>query len=114
MKKINRLFKVKRVNRSLGGNIGVFFILALLGLFFVFPLIYICVNAFKPINELFIYPPRFNSYLDSETTFTDTVRRLLSDAKSEYMTKTNAGENLDTVKSAIVEEYFEKLQAELQ
>lgn len=76
-------------------------------------------DLYKTIQDInpdyeFIYPPRFNSYLDSETTFTDTVRRLLSDARSEYMTKTNAGENLDTVKSAIVEEYFEKLQAELQ
>lgn len=65
MMKINRIFKAKKVNRSFGGNVGVFLILALLGLFFVFPLIYICVNAFKPINELFIYPPQF--YVENPT-----------------------------------------------
>lgn len=76
-------------------------------------------NLYQTIGEInpdyeFVYPPRFESYLDSETTFTDTVRRLLSDARNDYITKTGSGENPDTVISAISDEYFEKLQKELQ
>lgn len=49
----------KRVTRSLGGNLlsGVF--LVLLGAFMGLPLVYAILNAFKPINELFLFPPRF-------------------------------------------------------
>lgn len=50
--------KSKRVNRSLSGNIAVFTGLFLAGLFFLVPLIFLVVNAFKPLNELFIYPPK--------------------------------------------------------
>lgn len=56
----------KRVNRSIGGNVAIFIMLAIFGLFFLFPLLYIVVNAFKPLNELFIYPPQF--YVENPTT----------------------------------------------
>ncbi len=48
-----------RVSRSIGGNLTVFIFLLLAGVFMVLPLVYIVVNSFKPINELFLYPPRF-------------------------------------------------------
>ncbi len=60
-----RLLKSKRVNRSIAGNIGIFLVVGLLGIVFLFPLIYVCVNAFKPLNELFIYPPQF--YVENPT-----------------------------------------------
>lgn len=62
--KMKRL-RSKRVSRSVGGNIAIFIMLALFGLFFLFPLLYIVVNAFKPLNELFIYPPQF--YVENPT-----------------------------------------------
>lgn len=43
--------------RSLGGDITIFFILAILGLFMIIPLVYTVCNAFKPLDELFIFPP---------------------------------------------------------
>lgn len=46
-----------RVNRSLGGNIAMFLVLAVLGLFMAFPLIFIFNNAFKPLDEFFKMPP---------------------------------------------------------
>lgn len=49
----------KKVNRSNGGNFTMLLILLVFGIFTVLPLVYTAVNAFKPINELYLYPPRF-------------------------------------------------------
>lgn len=47
-----------KATRSIGGNIAVFFVLLVLALFTALPVIYSIINALKPINELFYYPPR--------------------------------------------------------
>lgn len=47
-----------RQTRSLGGNLFVYFILILFGIFFAYPLVYAINNAFKPLNEIFLFPPR--------------------------------------------------------
>ncbi len=48
-------------------------IMILLVLFTVLPLVYVVVTAFKPLDELFVFPPRF--YVKNPTTknFTDLV-----------------------------------------
>ncbi|MGF7141813.1 ABC-type glycerol-3-phosphate transport system permease component [Anaerotaenia torta] len=51
--------KRKSLNRSVGGTVTIFLILALLGAFMLLPIVYAIVTAFKPVNEIFIYPPRF-------------------------------------------------------
>ena len=48
----------KKPNRSVGGNIVIFAILIIVGVFTALPLIYTIVNAFKPFDEIFIFPPR--------------------------------------------------------
>ncbi|MEG1875528.1 MAG: carbohydrate ABC transporter permease, partial [Angelakisella sp.] len=50
------IFK-KRINRSIGGNLAIFVCLALLGATLALPLVYIVNAAFKPMDELFIFPP---------------------------------------------------------
>lgn len=62
----------------------------------------------------FVYPPCFDSYLDCETAFIDTVRRLLTDGRKEYISRTNTGENPDAVQSELSEKYFDMLKSELQ
>ena len=44
--------------RSIGGNIGAFIILAIIALFMVLPMVFVFSNAFKPLSELFIFPPK--------------------------------------------------------
>jgi len=44
--------------RSTVGNIGVFLFLLVIALFMVLPMIFIFSNAFKPLSELFIFPPK--------------------------------------------------------
>lgn len=50
--------KIKRRNRSLGGDVFLTILLGAFGLFSLFPLWYIFVSAFKPFSEIFIFPPR--------------------------------------------------------
>ena len=49
----------KRYTRSVPGNVTVWLLLLILGAFMMLPLIYTVVSAFKPFNEIFIFPPRF-------------------------------------------------------
>ncbi len=44
--------------RSSVGNMGVFVFLLLVAAFMVLPMIFMISNAFKPISELFIFPPK--------------------------------------------------------
>lgn len=55
--KIN-MRKIERRNRSLSGDIALTVILGLFGIFSLFPLVYTVVSAFKPLSEIFIFPPR--------------------------------------------------------
>lgn len=52
------LIKTRRLNRSLLGDIGLFTMLAMFGIFSAYPLIMTASNAFKPLDELFLFPPR--------------------------------------------------------
>lgn len=52
------MFK-QRLNRSMPVTILLFLFLALVGVFMALPLVYAVNNAFKPLDELFIFPPRF-------------------------------------------------------
>lgn len=49
----------KRLNRSVGGTVALFILLGLFGAFMAMPLVLTINNAFKPLDELFYFPPRF-------------------------------------------------------
>ena len=51
--------KKRKPNRSRGGDMGIYIMLILFGIFFVVPLVYTVSNAFKPLDEIYLYPPRF-------------------------------------------------------
>jgi ABC-type glycerol-3-phosphate transport system permease component len=56
--KHKKLVGGRRLNRSFGGDAFIFVILTVFGLFFAYPLVYAINNAFKPLNEIFLFPPR--------------------------------------------------------
>ena len=58
MQKRRRIKTKKRMSRSVGGDIALFLMLCLFGLFSAYPLVYSFCAAFKPLAELFIYPPK--------------------------------------------------------
>ena len=48
-----------RVNRSTGGDIGIFIILFIFGFLMVLPMYYAIITSLKPLDELWIFPPSF-------------------------------------------------------
>ncbi len=51
--------KHDRLGRSAGGDFAIGVFLTLMGAFMALPLVYAISNAFKPLDELFVFPPRF-------------------------------------------------------
>ncbi len=47
------------LSRSAGGDAGITVILTILGVFMFLPMVYAISQAFKPLDELWMYPPRF-------------------------------------------------------
>ena len=47
------------LNRSKGGDAGITFMLTILGLFMFVPMYYVVIQSFKPLDELFMFPPKF-------------------------------------------------------
>lgn len=48
----------KQAGRKIGGTIGIFLFLTVLGLFMVIPIYLAIVTSIKPVEELFIFPPK--------------------------------------------------------
>ena len=45
--------------RSAGGDAGITFILVILGAFMFIPMYYVVIQSLKPLDELWMFPPRF-------------------------------------------------------
>lgn len=66
--------KFTRRNRSVGGDLGLMFLLGAFALFSAYPLVYAINNAFKPLSEIFLFPPKlfvqnptFDNFFDLST-----------------------------------------------
>ncbi|MEK3794374.1 carbohydrate ABC transporter permease [Paenibacillus sp. FSL R7-0204] len=70
---IGALRPQKRLNRSFAVSFMLFGLLLGFGAFMVLPLIYTVNNAFKPLDELFIFPPRFLVRNPTLENFTDLM-----------------------------------------
>lgn len=53
-----RKHKNRRLSRSTGGDIAILIMLALGAAFMALPMVFAISNAFKPLNELFLFPPQ--------------------------------------------------------
>ncbi len=62
------------LNRSAGGDAGIFFFLTIMGIFMFLPMYYTVIQALKPLDELWAFPPKF--YVSSPTlkNFKDLFR----------------------------------------
>ncbi len=68
-----------RSNRSLSGSITLLTCLFLMSLVMLFPVVFMISNAFKPINELFIFPPKLFVIQPTLDNFHD-LNELLADS----------------------------------
>lgn len=62
---------VKRLNRSAAGTVVLFGFLMIYMFFMVAPMVLIIGNAFKPLDELWIFPPKFLPSQPTLKNFTD-------------------------------------------
>lgn len=59
-KRLQNKTQFKRsVNRSTGGDVGIFIFLGLVAVVMVLPMVYAICQSLKPLDELFVFPPRF-------------------------------------------------------
>ncbi|MDY3845865.1 MAG: carbohydrate ABC transporter permease [Eubacteriales bacterium] len=67
------------LNRSAGGDAGITFFLVILGAFMFIPMLYVIIQSLKPLDELFIFPPRFYVVRPTLDNFADLFS-LLNDS----------------------------------
>lgn len=66
-----KFLKRRVANRSRGGDGAIFAVLILFGVFFAYPLVYVINNAFKPLNEIFLFPPKLFVQHPTMSNFSD-------------------------------------------
>ena len=62
------------MNRSFGGDLGINIVLAIFGAFMFIPMFYTVIQSLKPLDELWIYPPRFWVQNPTFDNFSDLLR----------------------------------------
>lgn len=61
------------LSRPTGGTVAIFTFLIIMGAFMLLPLIYVIVTAFKPLDEILAYPPKFFVRHPTLSNFTDLI-----------------------------------------
>ena len=59
------------LNRSVGGDTGITVLLSFLGLFMFLPMLYVVMQSLKPLDELWMFPPRFYVVNPTLSNYTD-------------------------------------------
>lgn len=73
---INRVQFKRSVNRSAGGDIGIYILLFIFGFFMFLPMVYSIVQSLKPLDEIFVFPPRFFVINPTLDNFRDLFRTM--------------------------------------
>ena len=76
-----KLFRIKRkINRSFGGTVALFVFIFLGAILMSLPLVLVISNSLKPLNELWVFPPRlfpknptFQNYRDMMLVLSNTL-----------------------------------------
>ncbi len=68
----------KQAGRKIGGTVAIFAFLTVLGLFMLFPIYLILVMSIKPVEELFIFPPKLYAIRPTLDNFSDMFEVLNS------------------------------------
>ena len=66
----------RRAGRKHLGTVMIFLFLLVLGVFMVLPIWLMFVNSVKPVNEMFVFPPKWYTLNPTLDNFKDTYRVL--------------------------------------
>ncbi len=64
----------RSVTRSAGGDIGIYILLGIVGVIMVLPLVYAIAQSLKPLDEFWVFPPRFFVVNPTLKNFSDLFR----------------------------------------
>lgn len=65
------LIKKRQPNRSIGGDVALYVFLAIVAVAMVFPIVFMINNALKPLDELFMFPPKIFAQNPTLDNFSD-------------------------------------------
>ena len=66
----------RQAGRKIGGTVAIFIFLAFLGLFMVFPIYLTIIMSIKPVEELFVFPPKLYVLRPTLDNFSDMFETL--------------------------------------
>lgn len=66
--------KSRKLTASRGGNVCIFIFLCVTGLFMIFPLYYAVIQSIKPVEELFVFPPKLYVVNPTTRNFSDMFK----------------------------------------
>lgn len=72
----NRVHFKRSVNRSAGGDIGIYIMLGVVAIVMVLPMVYAVCQALKPLDEIFVFPPKFFVVNPTFDNFRDLFRSM--------------------------------------
>ncbi len=73
MKKLRTRKHKVILNRSAGGDAGITFVLVIMGAFMFLPMVYTVMQSLKPLDELWMFPPRFYVISPTLENFSDLL-----------------------------------------
>ena len=72
----NRVHFKRSVNRSAGGDVGIYIMLGLVAIVMVLPMVYAVCQSLKPLDEIFVFPPKFFVINPSFENFRELFRTM--------------------------------------
>ncbi len=72
----NRVHFKRSVNRSAGGDVGIYIMLGIVAFVMVLPMIYAVCQSLKPLDEIFVFPPKFFVVNPSFDNFRELFRTM--------------------------------------
>ncbi len=66
-----KLIRRRKPNRSIFGDLALYLFLAFMGVIMVFPIVYAVNSALKPLDELFMFPPKIFAINPTFDNFSD-------------------------------------------
>lgn len=71
-----KIKKRRALNRSYGGDVPINLFLLLVGVFMILPMVYAISNSLKPLDELWLFPPKFMVSNPTLKNFSDMFRAM--------------------------------------
>lgn len=72
----NRVHFKRSVNRSAGGDVGIYIMLGIVAFVMVLPMVYAVCQSLKPLDEIFVFPPKFFVVNPSFDNFRELFRTM--------------------------------------